>query len=435
MNNERIIISNSKPLKGVVSVDGAKNSVLVLMASTLLAEGTFIFDNVPVLEDVFVMADLLRYIGSEVFFDTSKKQLIIKTQVKNYLIPDHLLKKMRASILVMAPLLVQLGKAQFSLPGGCNLGKRPLDYHLKALSKMGVNFIESENSTNALVEELKANKIILDYPSVGATETALLAAVKTKGITTIINAALEPEVTELVDFLNLMGAKISYSLPAGIVIEGVENLNPVDRVIMPDRLEAGSLIFAALATKGEVTLTNVRADHLDIFLEKIKDMGHSILVSDTSITCKFVNGAKAVSVRTSSYPSFPTDLLAPMTTLLSLTDGESFIEEGVFDDKLGHLKELVKMGASIELKSKTTATINGIESFSGCEVEATNIRAACALVIAGLAAEGVTTISNVFHWRRGYGEMLEKLQKLGANIYITDNFEIKKSLSETSSVL
>ena len=422
MNNELMIVHNSKPLKGSVSVDGAKNSVLVLMATTLLVDGTFIFSNVPILEDVLVMAQLLRHIGSKVIFDTKKKQLTITTIINTSLIPDVLLNKMRASILVLAPLLARTGHASFSQPGGCNLGKRPLDYHIKALEKLNVSFFYSD-IIQASVEQFKPNKIILDYPSVGATETALLAAVNIKNKTTIINASLEPEVTELVNFLNLMGAKITYDLPATIIIDGGYELKSIDHVIMPDRLEAGSLILAALATKGEINLTNVRPDHLDLFLEKISEMGHFIEIGDNFITCKYSFNSKAVSIRTAPYPGFPTDLLAPMMALLCITNGESFIEEGVFDDRLGHVTYLKSLGANIDLKSNTNAVINGVESLVCNNVKATNIRAACALVIAGLAATGITVIDNVFHWHRGYGEMLEKLQKLGANIYLTNKSE------------
>ncbi len=284
---------------------------------------------------------------------------------------------------------------------------------------MGVKFTHS-NQTLAAVKEFTANKIVLDYPSVGATETALLAAVNIAGQTTIVNAALEPEVTELVEVLKLMGAKISYQIPATICVQGGSKLQPFNRTIMPDRLEAGSLILAALITKGQITLKNVRPNDLELFLEKISEMGHEVTVGNDYITCKATLNPQAVSVRTAPYPGFPTDLLAPMMSLLSLTPGESSIEEGVFDDRLNHVPFLNSMGAEINLKSKTNAQIFGATRLSGADVQATNIRSACAMVLAGLAAHGTTIISDVHHWQRGYGEMLEKLQLLGANIYITE---------------
>ena len=419
MKEQLMVVHGSGPLKGEVSVDGAKNSVLVLMATTLLVDGTFVFENVPVLEDVIVMAELLRQIGSEVIFDRLNKKLVITTKIKTSHIPADLLNKLRASILVLAPILARTGIATFSEPGGCNLGKRPLDYHYKALEKLGVQFTHA-SQTFAKVTNFSANKIVLDYPSVGATETALLAAVNIAGHTTIVNAALEPEVLELVEVLKIMGAKISYQIPATIIVEGGFKLQPFNRTIMPDRLEAGSLILAALITNGQITLKNVRPTDLELFLEKISEMGHEVTAGTDTITCKATSKPKAVSVRTAPYPGFPTDLLSPMMSLLCLTPGESFIEEGVFDDRLNHVPFLNSMGADINLKSKTYAHIFGVAQLVGADVEATNIRSACALVLAGLTANGITTISNVYHWYRGYGEMLEKLQSLGANISVVD---------------
>ena len=414
-----MVVQGSGPLNGEVLVDGAKNSVLVLMATTLLVDGTYVLQNVPLLEDVVVMAELLRQLGSDVIVDRQNKKLVITTSVTSSHIPAELLNKLRASILVLAPILVRTGFATFSQPGGCNLGKRPLDYHIKALEKLGVQFTHS-NQTLATVNEFTANKIVLDYPSVGATETALLAAVHIAGRTTIVNAALEPEVMELVEVLKLMGAKISYQIPATICVDGGFELQPFNRTIMPDRLEAGSLILASLITKGQITLKNVRPADLELFLEKISEMGHEVTVGNDYITCKATLNPQAVSVRTAPYPGFPTDLLAPMMSLLCLTPGESSIEEGVFDDRLNHVPFLNSMGADISLKSKTTAHIRGANQLVGADVQATNIRSACAMVLAGLAAQGTTTISNVYHWQRGYGEMLEKLQFLGANICILD---------------
>ena len=418
MSNELIIVKKSKALKGTVNVDGAKNSVLVLLASTALIDGKFIFDNVPLLEDVFVMVKLLESLGSKVIFDTSKKRLEINSQIKDFNISHDLLSKMRASILVLAPILSRFKMATFGLPGGCNLGKRPLDYHLKALESLGVKFENINDSYCGKLDFFKAGKIVLDYPSVGATETAMLAAVMCSGVTRIINAALEPEIIDLTNFLKKMGADICYELPATIIIKGGCKLRPTNHKIMPDRIEAGSLICAALATKGEIELTNVKPSDMDLFLTKISDMGHIVEISENRLFCKYQKESKSVSLRTAPYPGFPTDLLAPFTVLLAVTPGESHVQEGVFDNRLGHLKKIIKMGADIDIYNKTNATIGYTKSLNADNLSADNLRAAFALAIAGMVSEGTTIISGVNHWRRGYGETLEKLKKLGADIDI-----------------
>ena len=329
------------------------------------------------------------------------------------------MKKMRASILVMGPLLARFGKADIAAPGGCVIGTRPIDYHLKNFKKMGTIIEESPDYLTARADLLHAQRIVLEYPSVGATENILMAATLTPGTTTIINAAIEPEVLDLVSVLRKMGAKISIEAPATIIIEGVTSLQPIEHAIIPDRLEAGALLLAAAITGGSIYLPQAQAYAMDVFLLKLEEMGHEIIVGPQGIgiTLKATKEPRAVSFKTAPYPGFPTDLQAPMMAALCLAQGISIVEETVFENRLLHIRELQKMGAQIKVEHNK-AIITGVDKLYGASVIATDIRASCALVLAGMVAEGSTVMTGIHHWTRGYDGLENKLVALGAHVAV-----------------
>ncbi len=414
-----LMVKQSLYLEGQVALTGAKNAALVTMASLLLTTGKSVVRNIPASADVYNMIQLLQELGAEVMFDESHNILIVDTtHVSGHAVSADLMSKMRASVLVLGPLLARFGKAEIAFPGGCVIGDRPIDYHLKNFIKMGVVVVENETSISASVDALRSRNLLLEYPSVGATENILMAAVLTQGTTKIINAALEPEVFDLIDILRKMGACIDIEVPATIKVTGVTALRPVDYTIMFDRLEAGALLLAGAITGGYVVVPEAPAHSMGLFLMKLQEMGHTILIGSegTGVKIKATKKPRAVSIKTAPYPSFPTDLQAPMTTALVLAHGNSVVQETVFENRLMHARELVKMGAQIEVSHGSTAHIRGVEALYGAQVIASDIRASCALVLAGLAANGITTITGIHHWKRGYQALEKKLQMLGATI-------------------
>ena len=420
MSTEYVLIEKSQPLRGSVDLVGAKNAVLVIMASLLLTKGKNRLTNVPFSEDVLHMIRLLTSLGASVVADEANNALDIDTtDVECFSVGPEIMKKMRASILVMGPLLARFGSAEVALPGGCVLGARPIDYHLKAFERMGAKITCEGEYLTAKAGQLKPASIILEYPSVGATENALMAAILTKGTTRIINAAIEPEVLDLIDILVKMGANIEIKPPATIEIHGVESLRTVEHAIMHDRLEAGSLLLAAAITGGEIALPQAPAHTMDVFLAKLEEMGHEVKCgpNGTGIWFKATLNPHAVSFKTMPYPGFPTDLQAPMMAALCLASGTSVVHETVFENRLVHVRELQKMGAQIAIDGQV-ATIVGVDELYGAAVIASDIRAAYALVMAGLVAQGHTTMTGVHHLRRGYQGIIEKLNALGASVKI-----------------
>lgn len=418
MAQEFIKISRSSPIVGSCNVSGAKNAVLVIMASTILASGKSVLYNVPASSDVSTMIQLLEYLGARVFFDREANRLEIdSSSITQTEVCPELMAKMRASVLVMGPLLARYNRAHIALPGGCSLGKRPIDYHLKNFKKMGVAIEEEAHFVNATCEKLQARRIVLEYPSVGATENILMAATLTQGVTEIINAAVEPEVLDLVSVLRSMGSKIEVQAPATIRIEGIEQLMPFEHHVMPDRLEAGSLLLAAAVTGGNISIPNAQPQMMDVFLLKLEEMGHTIISGDDGkgIILQATQTPQAVSFKTGPYPGFPTDLQAPMMLAQVMADGKSTIEETVFENRLLHVKELEKMGAQISINGNTAHVFGGTPLL-GETVIATDIRAGCALVLAGLVANGSTQITGVHHLDRGYDRLMEKLNSLGAKV-------------------
>jgi len=417
-HDQVLCIQESSPLKGTASLIGAKNAVLVIMASLILTEGKSTLYNVPCSSDVFQMITLLQDLGADVIFYQDENKLEVDTSlIHNCSVSPHIMKKMRASILVMGPLLARFSKADVALPGGCLIGKRPIDFHIKNFSKMGVTYTENGEFLNAYVDTLRAGKFVLEYPSVGATENIIMAAVLTQGTTTIINAALEPEVIDLIHVLKKMGACIQIEPPSKIVVTGVSSLRPIEHTILNDRLEAGSLLLAAAITKGSIELPDVNPEHLEVVLLKLEEMGHVIKIGPDGKGIQFIATPEpqAVSFVTGPYPGFPTDLQAGMMALQCLAAGKSEIHETVFENRMLHVPELQKMGAQISVKGDR-AIVTGVEELYGTQVIASDIRASCALALAGLAAKGKTIMTGIHHWRRGYESLEKKLNKLGALI-------------------
>ena len=421
MSNEYILVKQSLSLAGQSCLVGAKNAVLPIMASLILTQGKNILQNVPNSEDVRQMIKLLSDLGAVVVFKPEANYLEVDTtNLSSFDVKQEIMNKMRASILVMGPLLAKFGKANVAMPGGCLIGARPIDFHLKGFKKMGVNIEENGYYLNAHIDnKSRANRLILEYPSVGATENLVMLAVLSQGTTEIINAALEPEVLDFLDVLTEMGAKIIFRPPATILVEGVANLKAINHKIIPDRLEAGALLLAASITGGRINLPEARADHMDLFLEKLTEMGHIINIGQNNVGVELIATKHpiAVSFKTGPFPGFPTDLQAPMMAVQCLADGTSYIEETVFENRLLHVTELEKMGASIKVNG-SKVIVEGVKELKGIPVVATDIRASCALVLAGLVANGDTQISGINHWRRGYDKLEDKLTKLGANIVI-----------------
>lgn len=421
MLHEYLHIEQSLPISGQTTLIGAKNAVLVIMASTLLTTGKSRFNNVPGSHDVYQMIKLLTNLGAHISFDELAHTLEIDTSfVARHAVSSELMNKMRASVLVMGPLLARFGKADIALPGGCVIGARPIDYHIKNFERMGVTVETMGDFIVASAPHLRAIKVALDYPSVGATENLMMAATLTQGITRIINAALEPEVLDLIAVLQKMGAHITILPPATIEIEGVNQLLPVEHEIMPDRLEAGALLLAAAITGGTLYLPQAPAYAMDIFLMKLQEMGHYIEVGshDVGVLLKATNSPRAVSFKTTPYPGFPTDLQAPMMAAQCVAQGTSVIEETVYENRLVHVRELQKMGAQVVVKNNV-AQVTGVDELYGTHVIACDIRASCSLVLAGLVAQGSTIMTAVHHWRRGYDALEQKLARLGARIAYT----------------
>jgi UDP-N-acetylglucosamine 1-carboxyvinyltransferase len=417
---QELVIEESPPLAGTAEIVGAKNAVLVIMASLLLTSGKSVLRNVPYSEDVVQMMRLLQDLGIETTFDTINHILYVDTStLSGFKVCATMMKKMRASVLVVGPLLARFGRVEIALPGGDLIGARPIDFHLKNFERMGASFFSHEEMVSGIASRLKSARLILEYPSVGATENLIMAAALTPGTTIVVNAALEPEVIDLITVLSSMGASIAIQSPSTIIVEGVSTLRPVDHTIIGDRLEAGTLLLAAAITGGSVHIPNARADLMDVFLLKLEEMGHGISVGadGLGVTLQATSCPRSVSFRTAPYPGFPTDLQAPMMATLCLTTGVAHIQETVYENRLLHVRELQKLGAQIQ-QDGDRAAVTGVDVLYGARVIASDIRASAALVLAGLAARGTTVMTGVHHWRRGYEALEVKLANLGAKMFL-----------------
>lgn len=420
MDEAYFLVQKTTQLRGEVLVCGAKNAVLVIIASLILTEGKSILYNVPDSSDVQTMMNILEELGAHLSYDREKKSLEVDTRsLSKSVISPSMMSKMRASILVMGPLLAKFGHATVAMPGGCELGDRPILLHLKGFKKLGVEIKTEACNLEAFVQAptKQTVRIIFEYPSVGATENVLMYAVKRPGETYIVNASFEPEVLDLIEVLKKMGADITLIPSIGLRIIGRSYLRPIAHEVIPDRLEAGSLLLATAAVGGEIYLPSVNAYHLDCFLEKLCDMGHhvSIGMNGRGVCLKATHSPTAVSIKTGPYPGFPTDLQAPMMVVQCIAKGKSIIEETVFERRMGHVKELEKMGAKIQLHG-SIAHIEGSQKLHGTTVVAGDIRSSFALVLGGLLAEGETKVVGLHHWRRGYAALEKKLKELGASI-------------------
>ena len=410
---DKLIIRGGKKLKGIVSVSGSKNAGLPIIAASLLASGEYIFKNVPNLIDIMTMSKLLNILGAKVEFDNHE----LKINTMNcfcYEAPYDLVKTMRASIYVLGPLLARFGKAKVSFPGGCALGPRPINLHLDGLRKLGANIEVEHGYIFAKAKRLLGNEIIFGKKSVGATANMLMASVLADGTTTIKNAACEPEVSALANFLNNMGADIEGIGTECLTVCGVKKLHPADTVLIPDRIETGTLLLAGAITQGKITVQNCCPDDLGIVLEKLREIGFSIEINTDEIRISG-KGKNPIEIFTNPYPAFPTDLQPPFGALLTTIKGTSIIDENIFSDRFIYVSELQRLGADIKLTSNRIV-INGGNFLSGAPLMASDIRASAALIIAALASEGETEISRIYHLDRGYEKFEEKLTKLGAYI-------------------
>jgi UDP-N-acetylglucosamine 1-carboxyvinyltransferase len=421
MSSGYILVQQSGPLEGSVEISGAKNAVLVIMSSLLLTRGKSILRNVPAIADVYEMIEILKSLGAKVEFDAHNNILEVDTA---QLSPDNLnqeaVRKFRASLLIFGPLLTQFKEAKVAMPGGDAIGARPLDYHIKNFKKLSADVWQDENFLYGKTDTLQAQRLVLDYPSVGATENLLMALTLVEGESWIVNAALEPEVLDLISVLQKMGADVEVCPPAMIKIRGVQNLKPVDHIVICDRLEAGSLLIAGAITKGDIYIPNANTLEMELFLMKLAEMGHEIQVGKDGLGVRLIasQNPTVVSFKTGPYPGFPTDLQALMMAAQAVAKGTCNIVETVFENRFLHVPEMNKMGTKIAASGHYAQLQGGFE-LVGADVIATDIRAACALALLGLAAHGTTRVEKgVHHWKRGYETLDSKLRALGANIIL-----------------
>lgn len=412
---DKLVIEGGKPLSGTIVIQGAKNAALPILAASLLAEGTTTIDSVPHLLDINVMLNILRELGCRAEH-TGEKVVLDTTSAHTSHVPESLMKQMRSSIFLMGPLLARFGEAQVYQPGGCAIGERKIDLHLQGLAALGAEIEEANNRIICRASKLTGTDIHLSFPSVGATENIMMAAVLAEGRTTLSNAAREPEIQDLQRFLNAMGAKIMGAGTDTITIDGVSRLTPCRYKIIPDRIVTGTIMVAAAATRGQVTLQQTQPAHLSSLIHVLRRAGVQIVVDGDIIKVGSSARPKAVErIVTSPYPAFPTDLQSQIMVLLALADGVSILKETIFEGRLKHVDELSRMGADIRV-DMNAAFIRGVPRLYGATVEATDLRAGAALVIAGLAAQGRTIVEQVHHIDRGYDRIETMLSSLGARI-------------------
>ncbi|MBZ0104276.1 MAG: UDP-N-acetylglucosamine 1-carboxyvinyltransferase [Sulfuricella denitrificans] len=412
---DKLVIQGGVPLSGEIRVSGAKNAALPILCAGLLAEGVLQVANVPHLHDVTTMIGLLGQMGMGISVD---EKLGVSLDARNITHPEapyELVKTMRASILVLGPLLARLGRARVSLPGGCAIGSRPVDLHIKGLEAMGASISIEHGYIIASAGRLRGARIFMDLVTVTGTENLMMAAALAEGTTVLENAAREPEVVDLAECLKAMGAKIEGAGTDIITVHGVERLHGAHYSVMPDRIEAGTFLVAAAATRGKVKLRNVRPDIFDALLDKLREAGAVIETGDDWVSLAMSGLIKSVNIRTAPYPAFPTDMQAQFMTLNTVAQGAATMTETIFENRFMHVQELRRLGADIEVEGNT-AVVRGIPELSGATVMATDLRASASLVIAGLVAQGETTVERIYHLDRGYECIEEKLSQLGARI-------------------
>ena len=411
---DKFVIKGGKKLKGTVEVSGAKNASLALMPACLLTDGVSTLSNTPELNDVYTMIKLLTFLGSEISFENHQLKIDTK-KISTFEAPYEHVKKMRASVYVLGPLLSRYGNAKVSLPGGCAWGPRPINLHLEALEKMGAEIELDSGYIMAKAKRLNGAKINFDISSVGATGNILMAASLAKGTTIINNAAMEPEITNLAEFLVRMGAKINGIGTSSLEIEGVNNLSAVEIETIPDRIEAGTLLLASAITGGNITLNNIQSKYIQAVISKLEDSGCSIKIKENSINISRTGDIKSVNVSTSIFPGYPTDMQAQWIAYMSISNGVAAVTDTIYIDRFKHVPELIRLGANITV-SENSAIVRGVNQLDGAKVMSTDLRASASLVLAGLAAKGTTEVLRVYHLDRGYQRIEEKLKSLGANI-------------------
>ena len=414
---EKLIVKGGNRLVGAVKTSGAKNAVLPIIAASILGTTPSHLDEVPMLEDVHTISEVLKCLGLSVECSPEKNVLDIdSTSITSYEAPYELVRTMRASFLVMGPLLARIGKARISMPGGCAIGARPIDIHLKGFEALGVKIEQGHGYIEASAPEgLKGTSIYFDFPSVGATENIMMAASLAEGTTILENVAEEPEIVDLANYLNKMGAKIRGAGTDTIRIEGVDKLHGADYTIIPDRIEAGTYMIAAAMTGGDVVVENVLPEHQKPLIAKLREAGAVVEEDIDKVRVIGKNPLKAVSIKTLPYPGFPTDMQAQMMAMMVIAEGRSKVTETVFENRFMHVVELNRMGAQISTEGRS-AVIDGPSKLTGCDVRATDLRAGAAMILAGLVAEGTTRIGDLHHIDRGYENIVAKLKNLGADI-------------------
>ena len=414
----KIIVKKSAPLRGTVRIDGAKNAVLPIIAATLLAEGKSVLKGVPNLRDVHVISDLLRHLGAEVTYEGTTLT-VDASNITTCEAPYELVRKMRASFLVMGPLLARFNHTKISMPGGCAIGTRPIDLHLKGFKSLGAEVEMDHGFVEAKTEKLTGNKLYLDFPSVGATENIMMAAALAEGTTIIENAAEEPEIVDLANFLNEMGANVKGAGTNTIKIKGVESLKGAEHTVIPDRIEAATYMVAAAMTKGDITVENVLMEHLKPIIAKLRETGCEIIEMENAVRVIGPEVLKPIDIKTLPHPGFPTDVQAQFMAMLTIANGTAVVIETVFENRFMHVAEFNRMGADIKIEGRS-AIVNGVDKLYGAKVNATDLRAGAALILCGLIAEGETQIGEIYHIQRGYVDIDKKIRALGGNIEIVE---------------
>ncbi|MGL4797633.1 MAG: UDP-N-acetylglucosamine 1-carboxyvinyltransferase [Paraclostridium sp.] len=415
----KIIVKKSNPLVGSVKIDGAKNAVLPIIAATLLADGKSVLKGVPNLKDVHVISDLLRHLGAEVEYKDGNLT-VDASNITTCEAPYELVRKMRASFLVMGPLLARFNKTKISMPGGCAIGTRPIDLHLKGFKALGANVIIDHGFVEANTEKLVGCKLYLDFPSVGATENIMMAAALAEGTTIIENAAEEPEIVDVANFLNEMGADVKGAGTNTIKIKGVKSLKGAEHNVIPDRIEAATYMVAAAMTKGDITIENVIMEHLKPVTAKLKEAGCEIIEMENSVRVIGPQVLKAIDIKTLPHPGFPTDVQAQFMAMATVANGTGVVIETVFENRFMHVAEFNRMGANIKIEGRS-AIVTGVDQLFGSTVKATDLRAGAALILCGLIAEGETEIGDIYHIQRGYVDIDKKITALGGNIEIIED--------------
>ena len=417
---EKIIVKGGNKLHGQVNISAAKNAVLPIIAATILCPEEVCIKNTPMLEDVIVLCNLLKDLNCKVNLIENTGDLFINTKdIIQGESNSELIRKMRASFLIMGPMLARFGYCKISLPGGCNIGSRPIDLHLKGFSAMGAEINSGYGFIEAKAKKLVGNRIYLDFPSVGATENILMASALAQGTTIIENAAAEPEIWDLAQFLNAMGANIQGAGTGKIVVDGVKELRPISYQPIYDRIEAGTFMIAAAMTNSKIKINGVNREHVRPLMEKLRECGIVFHEENDTLIVDGTGDKKPVDIKTLPYPGFPTDMQPQMMSLLTILNGSSVVTETVFENRFMHVAELSRMGANIKIDGRT-AFIEGVSKLTGCQVRATDLRAGAAMILAGLVAEGETEIGDIYHIDRGYVNIEDKFRKLGADIVRVD---------------